>query len=104
MTPQPRLTLVDLVRRNSGALSAEIDGEVVALDVPRGACYGMDSVAAHVWRLIESPMAVASICDTLTTLYDVEAAICRRDVLDLLEDLLAADLIAIVNGPSRRGD
>ena len=102
MTPGPRLTLSDRVRRNPAALSAEIDGEAVALDVARGACYGMDPVAARIWSLIETPVAIAAVCDALTALYEVDDAECRRDVLDLLEDLRAADLITVDDGPPRR--
>ena len=104
MTLELQLTLGDRVRRSGGTLSAEIDGETVALDVARGACYGLDAVAAEIWRLIESPVAVESVCDTLTALYEVEAAVCQRDVLDLLEDLRAAELITVENVPPRRDD
>jgi hypothetical protein len=104
MTPQRRLTLSDKVCRNSAALSAEIDGEAVALDVMRGACYGMDSVAARIWRMIESRVVIEAVCDNLTALYEVEAAVCRRDVLDLLEDLREAELITVEHGRPGRDD
>jgi hypothetical protein len=102
MTFDTPLSLSQLVRRNSAALSAEIDGEAVALDVARGACYGMDPIAAHIWRLIENPVAIGSVCDTLTALYAVDEAVCRRDVLDLIEELRAAELIMVESGPSAR--
>ena len=49
-----------------------------------------------------SPVAIAAVCDALTALYEVDDAECRRDVLDLLEDLRAADLITVDDGPQRR--
>jgi hypothetical protein len=104
MTGEPHLTLTDLVRRNTAALTAEIDGEAVALDVARGVCYGMDPVAARIWGLLESPSTIAAVCDSLTALYEVDGETCRREVLDLLEDLKAADLITVESAPPRRDD
>jgi len=102
MTGASRLALTDFVRRNSAALTADIDGEVVALDITRGACYGMDPVATRIWALLESPSTIATVCDTLTALYEVDVETCRRDVLDLLEDLRTADLITVESPPRRR--
>ncbi len=102
MTDKSGLALTDFVRRNNAALTADIDGEVVALDIARGACYGMDSVAARIWALLESPSTIAAVCDALTALYEVDGETCRRDVLDLLEDLRTADLITVESPPRRR--
>lgn len=104
MTTHRRLILSDKVRRNSATLSAEIDGEAVALDIARGSCYGMDPAAAHIWRMIETTTVIEAVCDTLQEVYDVEDAVCQRDVLDLLEDLRAADLIMVETGASGLGD
>ena len=104
MTSLAPLALSDCVRRNTAALSAEIDGEAVALDVARGACYGMDPVAARIWALIEAPATIASVCDDLLALYAVDEDTCRRDVLDLLEQLRAARLISLeTDAPGRNG-
>ena len=98
MTEHP-VTLADQVARSPTTLSAEIDGEVVALDVPRGVCYGLDSVGAKIWAMIESPMAIAAVCDALGTLYEVDAETCRTDVLDLLAALSAEGLVEIRPAP-----
>ena len=94
LAPQ-RLTLADHVVRHPGALSAEIDDEVVALDIARGACYGLDAIGARIWSMIESPTAIGDICEALTAAYDVDAATCRADVLDLFMALRAEGLIEV---------
>jgi hypothetical protein len=86
---------VGLIRRNMSALSAEIDGEVVALDVARGVCYGLDPIGARIWSLIESPSTLAALCETLTREYEVDEPTCRRDVLDLVTELLAEGLASV---------
>jgi hypothetical protein len=95
----PPLTLGDCVVRNPETLSAEIDGEVVALAIDRGACYGLDPVGARIWSMIETTMAIGEVCDALTAVYEVDAATCRADVLDLFTALREEGLIAVT--PSR---
>src|SRR5438874_210372 len=89
------MTLDDLVSRGATALSAEIDGEVVALDVAKGVCYGLDPVGSRIWALIEEPITVATVCQALMSEFDVDAAICEADVLDLFVQLRAEGLIAV---------
>ncbi len=87
------LTSASLVVRNSNLIDAEIDNEVVALKIDSGACYGLNRVGSRVWSLIAAPRRVNDICATLQDEYDVESHVCERQVLDLLEELLAEDLI-----------
>jgi len=90
------LSLTDRVSRRRETLSAEIDDAAVALDVARGACYGLDGVAARIWALIETPVAIGDACATLAELYEVDDATCRKDVLDFLADLRAEGLIDVL--------
>jgi hypothetical protein len=92
------VSLGNLVARAGSTLSAEIDGEVVALDIARGVCYGLDAVGSRVWAIIEQPTPVESVCRTLMAEYDVDAATCEADVLALLEDLSAEGLITVRDG------
>ena len=85
----------DLVVRSADALSGQIDGEVVALDVGRGACYGLDPVGSRIWALIEGPTAIGDLCVSLMAEYEVDAGTCRRDVIDLLSHLSAEGLIRV---------
>jgi hypothetical protein len=84
-----------LVVRNRETLSAEIDGEVVALDIARGVCYGLDAVGARIWSMIEAPRAIVEVCDALTDVYEIDVATCRADVLDLFAALRVERLIEI---------
>jgi hypothetical protein len=83
------------VGRGAGILSAAIDGEVVALDIGKGACYGLDSIGARIWSLIEQPIALGAVWDALLDAYDIDVQTCRLDVADLLADLSAEGLISV---------
>ncbi len=79
--------------RSTAALAAEIDGEVVALDVERGVCFGLNASGSRVWSLLEAPTTGRAICETMAAIYDVDRDVCEREVLALLEDLAAEGLI-----------
>lgn len=83
------------VVRGKGLIEAEVDGELVALHVDKGVCYGLNKVGSRVWQLIETPAKIGDVCATLTHEFDVDAATCEREVLDLLEELRAEDLIEV---------
>ncbi|MBI3676004.1 MAG: PqqD family protein [Proteobacteria bacterium] len=83
------------VVRGKGLIEAEVDGELVALHIDKGVCYGLNKVGSRVWQLIETPAKIGDVCAALTSEFDVDAATCEREVLDLLEELRAEGLIEV---------
>ena len=84
------------VARAETALSAEVGGELVALDVNRGVCYGLNHVGTRIWQLLETPRFVREIVDTLLSEYEVAPEACAEQTLNLLRDLLAAELVVVL--------
>jgi hypothetical protein len=74
-------------------LEADVNGEIVALHIEKGQCYGMNGVASRIWALLAEPTSPGEICAKLSAEYDVEPATCRADVDALLEDLRSEGLI-----------
>ncbi len=81
------------ISRNGTLLEAEVDGEIVALNVESGTCYGFNSSATRIWSLIEQPRTIGEICAALVAQYAVEPEECRRDVVELLRELQADGLV-----------
>ncbi|MEO8562080.1 MAG: PqqD family protein [bacterium] len=67
--------------------------EAVILGLRDGVYYGLDAVGARVWALIAEPRVVGDIVTTLVAEFDVTPERCERDVLALLDDLAARDLV-----------
>ena len=76
-------------------VSCDLGGEASILNLNSSVYYGLDAVGARVWNLIQVPVKVATIRDTLLQEYDVERETCERDLLDLLGQLAAAELIEV---------
>jgi hypothetical protein len=81
-------------------VSSDLAGEVVILDLTHGVYYGLDAVGAQIWALIQEPRSVEAIRDAILDEYDVEPEPCERDLLALLGDLAAANLIEVNDAPS----
>lgn len=60
--PQATLSPATIVARNSGFMEAEVDQEIVALDVEKGVYYGLNPVGSRIWRLLINPIRIADIC------------------------------------------
>ncbi len=84
-----------LVLRRAGLIEAEVDGELVALHVDNGTCYGFNATATRVWAMIEEPKRLRELRDALVDEYDVEPGVCEAQLLDLLKDLEGDGLVEL---------
>ena len=90
-----RVPVSPTIRRNTEFLEAEVDGELVALHVDKGTCYGFNATATRIWSLLAQPMTLAELHEALMAEYDVDQATCAREVEPLLRDLEADGLLTI---------
>ena len=84
-----------ILRRSQQALSADVGSDVVALNVAKGACYGMEQVAADVWQLLAEPTDIEAICTSLVGRYEVDPDTCREDVGRLIDEMIREGLVDI---------
>ena len=89
------LSPATMIVRNDGVIEAEVESEIVALDIEKGTCYGLNQVGSRVWKLLAAPIRISDICAKLLAEYKVESSDCERQVLDLLEELRTEGLISI---------
>ena len=78
-------------------VSCDLAGEAAILNIKNGVYYGLNPVGARIWTLVQEPRAVADIQDEITSEYEVEPERCARDLVSLLEKLLAEGLIEVRN-------
>ena len=88
------VSLSTIVARQDGLIEAEVDSEIVALNIERGTCYGLNRVGSRIWNLLARPTRVDDLCAVLIGEYKVDAAVCERQLIDLLESLRAEGLIS----------
>lgn len=84
-----------LIRRRIELMEAELDDEIVGLDVEQGTCFGFNATATTVWKALERPAARSELLETLLREYDVEPAACAAELDALLADLTARGMIEV---------
>ncbi len=92
--------------RGASAVSREVHGALVVLDVHGGHYFSLDEIGARIWSLCDGTRDVVEIASTLATEYDAPAAVIERDVVELVEELRRESLIVstgIVTTHAARG-
>ena len=79
-----------------------LGNEAVILGMRDGVYYGLDAVGARAWALLAAPRRVSELVAIIVTEFDVEPERCTADLLALLDDLLARDLVREVTGDDPR--
>ena len=76
--------------------STVIQDEVVLTNSRTDAYYSLSGTAASAWKALKSGGSLQTICATLEAEYAVDGETCRRDVSDLLQQLIEHKLIHAV--------
>ena len=95
MTRKVTLAGDAVVSRNESLLTAEVDGELMAMSIDRGACYGLNQVGSRIWELLAEPRTIDELCAHLLDEYEVEPDRCRRELLELVEELRSEGLATV---------
>ena len=78
---------------SSEALSQDIGGECVILDLASSCYFGLDEVGARCWRLLQDNTDLRAVCDVLLSEYDVEGDRLVSDINKLIAQLADAGLV-----------
>lgn len=75
--------------RNDDILHAPVGAdEAVMMSVAGGNYYGVNSVGARIWELLETPMTVAQLCAQIREEFEVDAPTCEAEVSKFVADLV----------------
>src|SRR3954447_6079048 len=84
------------VRPNPDLLSSELEGEAVILDLSSGVYFGLNSVGARVWELLQAGHDLRSVRAALLEEFDVPASRCEADLLGLVRRMAADGLVHVI--------
>ena len=93
MTITKKLNLDSVVQRYSDLIDAEVDEDIVMVNVETGFYYAVADVAREIWQAIEHPTKISDLIDHLAATYDVNRSACEEQTLSFLEGLLAERLL-----------
>jgi hypothetical protein len=91
------ITLDTRVVRSNEPVSAAVGESLVMFSVEKGRYYGLNELASDVWKRIETPITVSTLCADLQKVFDVTPERCETDVLDFLRKLDAKGLLKVAS-------
>jgi len=94
--PDARIDLASVVVPVEQQVSAELEEEVVLLNMNDNKYYGLNGIGAFIWRSIEKSGRVSTIVEDVVDSYEVSREHCEEDVLVFLRELSDAGLIRVV--------
>jgi hypothetical protein len=89
------LTANSIVVASLDQVSCELGQEAAILNLSTSVYYGLDSVGARVWRLLQKPHRVTDLREALVTEYDVDPVQCEQDLIVLLGRMREEGLIEV---------
>ena len=78
-------------------VSCDLSGEAAILNLKSGVYFGLNTVGASIWKLIQEPRSVKEIQAAIQEEYEVDPKQCGRDVIELLQELSNHELIKIID-------
>jgi hypothetical protein len=95
MAKKQEITISSIVKRSTGLVSSNLDGELVMMSIENGEYYGLDAVGTRIWELIEKPISIERLIHILTEEFDITPGQCESDVMEFLQSLNDKYLIII---------
>ena len=95
MNNSSTLTLDTIVVAVPDQVSADLGDETIILNGQTGLYYGLEGIGIPVWKLIQNPISIQTICDTIQAEYDVEPGHCQDDITSLMVELLDEGMVEI---------
>lgn len=96
------ITLESMIVASSEQISSRVADDVVIMDMKNGSYFALDEIGVLVWGLIaERPHSVEALRDAIMAEYDVDAVQCEADLLELLGELAAEQLIEVRSAASK---
>jgi hypothetical protein len=79
----------------SDVLFHELDGEAVLLNLQTGKYFGLDPTGTRIWHYLVEFGLLGMAYERMLDEYDVDAEVLRADMLALVDQLAAHDLIRL---------
>jgi hypothetical protein len=92
------ITPTDRVIRTNGLLSANIDNDLMILNMETNNYIALDDIGSRIWDLIETPVLVSDLCLQLAGQFHAQPNQIEADVLAFLNELQTETLVNVVTG------
>ena len=85
--------LYQSLRISDEAITQEVGGETVILDMKGEKYFGLDAVGTRIWQLIQEKDNLNSAVSIMLNEFDVEESVLKDDIRDLVSRLMEEGLV-----------
>ena len=89
------LTLQSIARPHPEVVCELVEGEAVLIVPERAQTFVLNAVGAQVWQLLDGERSLSLIADDLCAAFDVSRSQASSDLLELIEQFVARDLVTL---------
>ena len=89
------LNLDSIVSYREDIDTTDIDEDKVMMDLEKGQYFALNSVGSRIWELMDKPVEIKEIIDSLLEEYDISRNECEENVLEFLGKLDEANIISV---------
>jgi len=86
-----------VIRRSAAIIHTDLGDETAMMDMEKGLYYGLDDTGSRLWALVEKPITVRHLCESLRSEYSVGAEQCEEEVIQFLNVLLNHGVVEVVD-------
>ncbi len=73
----------------------EVDGEMVLMDMDSEDYFGLDTIGASFWQVLQEEETLQKTLDHLLNLYDTEESVLKKDLIEFVEKLVTNRLASV---------
>ncbi len=84
------------VGQHPDAMAAEVDGDIVLLNVVTGYFHHLNAVGSYVWRQIAEPQTLAELSTRALRDFQGDADTCREEIRQFVQELQEQGLVRIL--------
>lgn len=84
-----------VLSRATPLIEADVDSDLLGMNMDSGICYGMNATAALIWRKLETPMTFHALVEFLVQEFDVPRDRCATETASMLQELSGDGLLRI---------
>lgn len=84
------------IARNPDLVAAQMDGDIVMLNVCKGHYYGINPMGAQLWQWLEQPRSLGELAVDMAREYEVDLPTAQADLQRFVARLLQEELVQIV--------
>ncbi|CEL25014.1 PqqD family peptide modification chaperone [Methanobacterium formicicum] len=77
-------------------VSCDLGGETAILEMNEGVYYGLNEMGTVIWELIQKPITLQEIVNSIREEYEVDQKTCFDDLSELIEQMIKNKLVEVL--------